>query len=345
MALFSIIIPVYNVENWLCRCLDSILSDRCTDMEIILVDDGSTDCSGSICDRYAASHACISVIHKENGGLSSARNAGLQRASSDWISFIDSDDWVDKDSYHSVAMLLDQLGEHKPDLVKFGYKKVAGGEKRTLVPCISEGIYNRDRIVQELLPVALGSRRISNSTVHTFVLSACAHIYRREFLQETGKTFTSEREVGSEDFLFLHSLYMRASCVYVSHAVWYNYDTREGSLTRRYRKGLVTQYRLLGTLTYQELAETGLGTLLAEDFSAYYVGLMYICIMNECAESGSHFRQLRRVKGILRDEKLWKGLRDTRFLDSKSRLLAGFMRARMALPLCMVQWHGAERLS
>lgn len=345
MALFSIIIPVYNVEAWLGRCLDSILSDRCTDIELILVDDGSTDGSGKICDEYAAFHANISVIHKENGGLSSARNAGLERASGEWVSFIDSDDWVDRDSYHSVAMLLARLGEDRPDLVKFGYKKAAGNDVRTLVPCVPEGAYDRDGIVQKLLPVAFGSKRISDSTLHTFVLSACAHIYRREFLQETRKRFTSEREVGSEDFLYLFSLYIQASRVYVSHTVWYNYDTREGSLTRRYRKDLVAQYKYLGSLTHQELSEAGLDTLLAEDFNVFYVGLMYICIMNECVPLDSRFSQIRRVKRILKDDSLRGCLHGTRFSDPKSRLLAGFMRARMALPLCMVQWRGAGKSS
>ncbi len=345
MALFSIIVPVYNVEAWLGRCLDSILSDRCGDMELILVDDGSTDDSGRICNQYAASHANISVIHKENGGLSSARNAGLEQASGEWVSFIDSDDWVDKDSYHSVAMLLAQLGDQKPDLLKFGYKKVAGGETKALAPCVPEGIYDRDGIVRELLPVAFGSKRISDSTLHTFVLSSCAHIYRREFLQETQKRFTSEREVGSEDFLYLYSLYVQASCVYVSHAVWYNYDTREGSLTRRYRKDLVAQYQCLGALTHQELSEAGLDVLLAEDFNVFYVGLMYICIMNECVPSDGRLSQIRRVRRILKDDSLRKCLHGTRFSDPKSRLLAGFMRARMALPLCMIQWRGAEKPS
>jgi glycosyltransferase involved in cell wall biosynthesis len=345
MALFSIIVPVYNVENWLARCLDSILSDRCTDMEIILVDDGSTDSSGKICDRYATSHTNVSVIHKENGGLSSARNAGLEQASGEWVSFIDSDDWVDKDSFYSVATILAQLGETKPDMVKFGYKRVGGDKIETRIPCVSEGIYNHDEIIRELLPTALGSKRISNSTVHTFVLSAWAHIYRHEFLRETGMWFTSERKVGSEDFLYVNSLYMQASCVYVSHAAWYYYDTREGSLTRKYRKDLFTQYKYLGALLRRELEDADLGTLLLEDFNVFYIGLMYICIMNECVPLDSHLNQVRRVKNILKDDSLRKCLRGTRFSDLKSKLLAGFMRTKLALPLCVIQWRGAEKPS
>lgn len=341
MSLFSIIVPVYNVESWLARCLDSILSDQCTDMEIILVDDGSTDDSGIICDHYAASHTCISVVHKENGGLSSARNAGLERASGEWISFIDSDDWVDQDTYHSMAALLAQLGEAKPDMVKFGYKRVVGDKVEACAPCVPEGTYNHDEIVRELLPAAFGSKRISNSTIHTFILSAWSHLYRREFLEKTGLWFVSEREIASEDFLYVNSLYMRASSVYVSHATRYNYELREGSLSARYRKELFEQYKYLGTLIQQELETTNLYALLQDDFSVFYVGLMYTCVINECTGPGGHLSQVGRVRRIIRDDKLKNCLRGIRLSDQKSRLLAGLMRTGMALPLCANQWRKA----
>lgn len=93
----SVIVPVFNVEFYLHRCVDSIISQSYSDLEIILIDDGSTDNSGQICDEYAFKDPRIVVIHKENGGLSSARNAGLERASGDYLAFIDSDDWVDID--------------------------------------------------------------------------------------------------------------------------------------------------------------------------------------------------------------------------------------------------------
>ena len=99
MALISVIVPVYNVEPFLRRCLDSILSQTFTDYELILIDDGSTDQSGTICDSYAANNPCIHVIHQENLGLSAARNVGLDyvmKTGSEWITFIDSDDYVVK---------------------------------------------------------------------------------------------------------------------------------------------------------------------------------------------------------------------------------------------------------
>ena len=91
----SVIVPVYNTEKYLRRCIDSILSQTFTDFELLLINDGSTDSSGEICDQYAAKDERVRVFHKENGGVSSARNVGLDEARGEWIAFVDSDDWVE----------------------------------------------------------------------------------------------------------------------------------------------------------------------------------------------------------------------------------------------------------
>lgn len=102
--MISIIIPVYNVEKYLCKCLDSILSQTFTDFELLLVDDGSKDASGAICDEYACKDSRIRVFHKTNGGVSSARNFGIEKAQGEWITFIDSDDWVESDYLANFSM-------------------------------------------------------------------------------------------------------------------------------------------------------------------------------------------------------------------------------------------------
>ncbi len=100
--LVSVIVAVYNIEEYLPRCIDSILAQTYGNLEIILVDDGSQDRSGSICDAYAGKDARIMVIHKKNGGLSDARNAGLDKASGDYIGFVDGDDWIEADMYRAM---------------------------------------------------------------------------------------------------------------------------------------------------------------------------------------------------------------------------------------------------
>lgn len=114
----SIIIPVYNVERYLKRCLDSVISQTYRNLEIILVDDGSTDCSGKICDEYAEKDNRIRVIHKENGGLSDARNVGIKAAFADYIAFVDSDDYVEK---QYIQCLTEILFENNADIAICGY--------------------------------------------------------------------------------------------------------------------------------------------------------------------------------------------------------------------------------
>ena len=98
----SIIVPVYNVEKYLPKCIESILNQTYTNLEVILIDDGSTDSSGKICDEYARRDGRIKVIHKENGGNSSARNAGLDCCTGDFLAFVDSDDWIEENMFESM---------------------------------------------------------------------------------------------------------------------------------------------------------------------------------------------------------------------------------------------------
>lgn len=97
--MISVIVPMYNVELYLRKCLDSIVNQTYKNIEILIIDDGSTDNSGMICDEYAQKDDRIKVFHTENQGLSSARNLGLDEATGDWVGFVDSDDWIDDDMY------------------------------------------------------------------------------------------------------------------------------------------------------------------------------------------------------------------------------------------------------
>ena len=107
--LISIIVPVYKVEPYLRRCVDSILNQTYRNLEVILVDDGSPDNCGSICDAYAKQDSRVKVIHKENGGLSSARNAGLDVMSGAYVGFVDSDDWIEPHMYESLLKLMEKF--------------------------------------------------------------------------------------------------------------------------------------------------------------------------------------------------------------------------------------------
>lgn len=127
-VLLSVIVPVYRVEEYLPRCVDSILAQTVSDLELILVDDGSPDRCGAICDEYAARDPRVRVIHKENGGLSSARNAGIDIARGQWLGFVDSDDWIKPDCYEK---LLDCARRRKVKLVCAGRWDVSEGTGET----------------------------------------------------------------------------------------------------------------------------------------------------------------------------------------------------------------------
>ena len=114
--LVSVIVPVYNVAPYLEQCLDSIVNQTYRNLEIILVDDGSTDESGAICDRYTEQDGRIQVVHKENGGLSSARNVGLDKMTGEWVLFVDSDDWIE---LNTLEFLFEQKNE-RAEIVEFG---------------------------------------------------------------------------------------------------------------------------------------------------------------------------------------------------------------------------------
>lgn len=115
----TVIIPVYKVERYLRQCLDSVVNQTYRNLEIIVIDDGSPDNCGTICDEYAEKDDRITVIHKENGGLCAARNDGIRRATGDWIAFVDSDDWCELDYYER---LLRETGDNNPDILCAGGK-------------------------------------------------------------------------------------------------------------------------------------------------------------------------------------------------------------------------------
>lgn len=137
----SVIVPVYNVEPYIRRCLDSILAQTYRNLEIILVDDGSTDRSGEICDEYAAKDGRIQVIHKENEGIASARKAGVLCATGEYTTNVDSDDWIEEKAYE---IMVGRLEEYHPDMLVIGYKKEHAGFTEEYRQGIQAGFYRKD---------------------------------------------------------------------------------------------------------------------------------------------------------------------------------------------------------
>lgn len=147
----SIIVPVYNVEPYLRRCIDSILSQTFVDFELILVDDGSPDECPAICDEYAKKDSRVKVVHKKNGGISDARNVGLDNAVGRYIGFVDSDDWIDKDMYET---LMSMAVKHQADIVSIGIRNYDYQEKLIdMWPELTEdNVYSRTNFIDNLYP-------------------------------------------------------------------------------------------------------------------------------------------------------------------------------------------------
>ena len=235
---FSVILPSYNVEKYLDRCVKSFLAQSFTDYEIIIVDDGSTDRTGEIADFYVGKYDFIKCIHKANGGLSSARNAGIAEAKGQFIHMCDADDWVTPTFLEVIATkAIGDIGRASqvPDIVKFNYYRHVDGKTTLCKNILQEGSYDSVEDIDSLMKQALKS-------VNSYVLSAWSHIYRRDFLIENNLTFVSERKVGSEDFLFNLEALCFAKKVYAVNDACYYYDLRFGSLTQKYRESLPKQY-------------------------------------------------------------------------------------------------------
>ncbi|MGN0486471.1 MAG: glycosyltransferase family 2 protein [Acutalibacteraceae bacterium] len=211
--LISVIVPVYNVENYLRECVESILAQHYGNLEIIMVDDGSTDTSGAICDEYAQSDNRVQVIHQENGGLSRARNTGLRACKGEYLLFVDSDDWLECDT---VSVLYRLISKHGSQLAIGGYQRVEDGSYRILRK------YPGEREGESLLT--------KQQAMADFFRNGCAawaRLYRREI--HDGLYFP-DGEINEDEAIVLQIL-ERCETVAVTDQIIYNYRCRPESIT------------------------------------------------------------------------------------------------------------------
>ena len=173
MPELSIIVPVYKVEKYLSRCVDSILNQSFSDFELMLIDDGSPDSSGKICDRYSKTDVRVKVIHQENKGVSSARNAGLDIASGRYIAFIDADDYIEPKMYE---IMMSVIKKKNVDVVICGAKSIIQGTSEIRKEMLSEGYYDKAHLLNSLfeMPNPLGGC-IWNKLVKSDVLKNCRY--------------------------------------------------------------------------------------------------------------------------------------------------------------------------
>ncbi|MCM1312359.1 MAG: glycosyltransferase [Bacteroides sp.] len=216
MPKISVIVPVYNVEKYLHRCIDSILAQIFTDFELLLVDDGSTDGSGSICDEYAKKDSRVRVFHKANGGVSSARNMGLDHARGEWITFVDSDDWL-ADSF-SFSMIDDD----DEDLIVFSYEDT---HEDRISYNIEEGCWKTAAEIREFM----------RQNINSFMMKCpWAKFYKRKLIGNL--RFDTNMRV-SEDNLFVLNYLSKIQSCKVYEDLMYIYND-EGVFERKYQQSI-----------------------------------------------------------------------------------------------------------
>ncbi len=227
MELISIIVPVYNAEKYLLRCVDSIRNQTYTNLEIILVDDGSPDECPRMCDEFSEQDARVKVIHKQNAGQGLARNDGLEIASGTYVTFVDSDDWISPDH---IENLYNPLEKYDADASLGNHTRVdTNGEVKTRMLPLDEGLYEGERIVQDLMLPLIGAD-VSDSQDISINSSVSMNMYRMECIKQNNIRFISERYAVAEDFYFNVDFFHYASkIVYTKEKGYYYFQNLEST--------------------------------------------------------------------------------------------------------------------
>lgn len=233
---FSIVVPVYKLdEEFFKECMNSILSQTFGDLEVILVDDGSPDNCGQLCDEFAAADSRVRVIHQENQGVSAARNNAIKAATADWIMCVDGDDWIE---LNTCEILHDHLQKQDCDILMFRMLRESNG-KGTVLECGLEHkeVYDlsipseREYLYRRVMGVSVDQKSYSP------VYYSCDKVYRRSMLVENG----IEYPVGlpkSEDKVFICKCFEKVAVLHHINDALYHYRTNESSVCHRYSSNL-----------------------------------------------------------------------------------------------------------
>lgn len=240
--LFSVVVPVYNVEKYLSECLESILNQTYEDFELILVDDGSLDNSGVICDEYSKKDSRIKVIHKKNGGLLSAWVSGLEITRGTYIGSIDSDDYVEVELFEKIENV---IREARPDIIVYGYKSV--NDSRTdcheyTIP-LERGLYEGKRKEKDIIPYLINRGCFEERSC--IYLSRVNKFVKADLLKRNTEFYYSGVNYG-EDNLWTIPNIIKADSVYVMSDYYpYSYRYNPNSITHSVNKGLWREFVLL----------------------------------------------------------------------------------------------------
>lgn len=313
MVSISVIIPVYNMEQYIGKCLDSVINQTLENIEIIVVDDGSNDKSLEICKQYEKKDKRITVVSKKNKGVSSARNEGLKFATGEYISFIDPDDWIEND------MLFNMYTNCKKDdydicMINYIVENINKSFKVELP--LSKNIYNsRDDIINDILALLIGPESLDSNP--DFIMgSVCRLIVKKDIVKSNNILFYENIKYG-EDLLFCLEIFIKSRKVYIDDNAYYHYVRRDDSAVNCYRRNYYNElmdlhYNIMEIL-YAEGLDTRLKNRLDNSYYLYSLG----SILNEFKENSisTYNSRLQLIKKICYDENIINILNKTNYED------------------------------
>ena len=281
---FSVIVPVYKVEKYLRNCIDSVLNQTFSDFELILVDDGSPDMCGKICDEYKEKDSRIKVVHKTNGGLASARRAGIKCAEGEYVFNLDSDDLIENDTLECAYNI---INDTNCDSVSVSYKWVKNGRTIDVTnDGLPEGLYNETDIKKHIYPRLLMDKNMKHIS---YYLSGKA--VKRELLTPHQLNVSEKISLG-EDLCCVIPCYLNTSSVYISKKEAYLYNVREDSISKEFN----TNQIFLIENVINEISDKGIKLL--DDYNEQlcrYSCFMCFAILAAAAE-GFHFESIKAIK-------------------------------------------------
>lgn len=242
----GVVITVYNVESYIRKCLNSVIGQTYKDLEIILVDDGSSDNSGLICDEYAKQDPRIRVIHKKNQGLVLARMTGIQALDTELAAFIDGDDWIEPVMYEKMAGIIQETGS---DMVISGIIFEKEGRKTPEQEIIPPGTYRSEEIKNEIIPIMMFDKQYGQ---RSGITSFCTKLFKRSLLSESMAAMDPEITYG-EDGAVTFVCIARAKALTIVEDRWYHYVIRNDSMVRQYSMDSLKKVRIFNDYMKQAL--------------------------------------------------------------------------------------------
>lgn len=306
----SIIIPVFNTEKYLNRCLESIVRQTYSYLEILIIDDGSYKECRELCDQWAKRDQRVKVIHKQNQGLGYARNTGIEHATGEFLFFIDSDDYLDKKTVESCMECEKQTGA---EIICYGFSAVnrQGKVVAERIPDIDKNVYEGEEIRTILLPEMIGDDTETGKSAN-IEMSAWAAMFSAEVIQRTNWKFVSEREIISEDVYSLLQLYRYVNKVAILKKKFYFYCQNEESLTHVYREDRYSKIKHFYKESIRLSENLGYGIEVRRRLKHLYIAYVIGDGKTIVNSSMTYFEKIKQLKKIIQDDQLQHILDETK---------------------------------